>query len=369
MKFITTIEHAEAIARKLQKRYPGRITLARCQDMIAAAFGHLDWKDFEGAPRAPLSPFDDEVDAAERKARLNAQSAALTQFGLSSRAATVFVRDVKPSARTPEHDRKISRERSRDRLRDFMDDLKRRPEGLDNQTFRSDPDIEEEDDLAALSTSELMEAITSAYGRGDYDMTTDCFAILLRDHSDLPRRALLDLLAQYVHLDPRAMHHTAILWVTENGHGGSVSQAVVDDARELLFSQMDRFPTDPDQGWVFALLGDIVGGKYGGDPDERSALDYYMQAAGLDVAPAAMAAALIFEGSTDLTNHEMAEHYYRIGAALGMMEAKTNLALLLARARRNGNEVISLLTSAAEAGDEIAKGIIASAMPKGRPFR
>jgi hypothetical protein len=103
MVFVTSIEHAVAVVDKLQERFPSRLELFWAREMIAAVYGYESWAHFLNAPRFPLSPFDGELDYTAMKKRWDEQAATLEAFGLSHKAALGFIRDVRPTGRTRDH--------------------------------------------------------------------------------------------------------------------------------------------------------------------------------------------------------------------------------------------------------------------------
>jgi hypothetical protein len=101
--FLTSVEQAEAVADKLQLRFPGRLERSMAMDMVAKMYGYDDWPHMLSSPRLPYSLFDHEIGPEERKERLRQQAAALESFGLSSRAALSYAKFVKPTGRTIDH--------------------------------------------------------------------------------------------------------------------------------------------------------------------------------------------------------------------------------------------------------------------------
>jgi TPR repeat protein len=340
--FITSLQHAEAVSAKLRKRFPRAVKIERCRDMVAVIYGYRDWDHFAQSPREPLSAFDNEIDAAERKARLEEQSTALTGLGLSYRVAKTFVGAIKPTALTIEHSAYVKSLEDRRLIRDVIDSHKR---------VRRD--------VSRKSDPQLLANLAAAYANGDFEEATYAFGLVASSSLKVPAAAVIAILEPFSDIDPRALHHMALTLLLERPGKIDLRQATL-----YLLVQCTKFPEDRKRGWVLTLLGEIANGDYGGPSNPALALEYYRKAVVYRVGPAALKAGEIFEKSEEFRDRDKAKIAYRQAADLGDPAGWTSLAAMALRevgghpSDAEISEIAKLLHEAAVHGDIFARSVL-----------
>ncbi|MBY3151363.1 hypothetical protein HFO56_03040 [Rhizobium laguerreae] len=249
---------------------------------LARWLGSDTWEAYVAKKGSVLSPLDQDVDDAERHQRREHFISVLCSDGYSRADAEIVVDGVRPSGAMK----------------------------------KSKPTAHQ-----SASSETILDLLSDAYSVGDFDEAAGLFSLIMDSESAVPD-GLLSVLEQHIDLDPRALHHMAIVHISRRVAQNSGK------ARKLLLEQMKRFPEDDRRGWILSLLGDIASGVYGGTLNQREALDYYVNATDLDVGPAATNAAIIYGRNPELNDPAKAEEFYLHAVRLGVPEAKTNLASL-----------------------------------------